>query len=169
MQIINANLIKKTVTAEFSLLCKRTDYISQDTGREEGASPEPRQSIPLFRSASRTPAWRARAAGRSIEEAEEGRERRTRRDSPESTRPPPWSPRIVEFAFGELFYRTSPHRARFSARCCFAFYTGVEIWSLDSPMHHHSGPPLTGRTASSSSFRSGALQATFLVDSSQLS
>lgn len=69
--------------------------------QEEGARPELRQSVPPFRSASRTPAWRARAAGRSMEEAEEGRERRTRKDSPESTRPPPWSPRIVEFAFGK--------------------------------------------------------------------
>jgi len=51
--------------AGFSLLCKRTEYISRDTGTaEKKASPKPRQSGTLFRSASRTPAWRARAAGR---------------------------------------------------------------------------------------------------------
>ncbi|XP_011876193.1 PREDICTED: uncharacterized protein LOC105566639 [Vollenhovia emeryi] len=117
--------------------------------REEGASPEPRQSVSPFRSASRTPAWRARAAGRSVEEAEEGRasagrgEIRRRAPDLHLGRHASWNSHS-----GKKLFSTTPRLtgARFSARCCFAFYTGVEIWSLDSPMHHRSGPPLTERT-----------------------
>lgn len=36
--------IEKSAIAEFSLLCKRAEYISRDTGWEEGASPGPRRT-----------------------------------------------------------------------------------------------------------------------------
>lgn len=78
-----------------------------------------------------------------MEQVEEGRAQDEERDPPESIRPPPWSPRIVEFVRGRS---ASTSSCLASSRlvltsaltrccCCFAFYTGVEIWSLDSPVH----------------------------------
>lgn len=140
----------------FFLSCKRIEYISRDTPRfakekrEKERERVQRRDNPyppfvLLHALPREE--QGRHTGRSVKE---GREHRTRRDPQESTRPPPWSPRIVEFAFGEevlLLCLTSPHLTspHFSACCCFAFYTGVEIWSLDSPMHY---PAFSSRTRS---------------------
>lgn len=163
-------LSMKIATTEFSLLCKRIEYISRDRRpRRRSESRAEIVRIPPYRSASRTPAWRARTAGRRKrrrKDASAGRGEIHRR-APDLRlgRHASWNSHSGK----KLFYHTSPRRARFSARRCFAFYTGVEIWSLDSPMHHRSGPPLTGRAASSSSFKNGALRATFLMDSSQIS
>lgn len=133
--------VDKSATAEFSLLCKRTEYISRDTGMAERKERVQRRDSPyppfvLLHALPRGEQGRQDGAWKK---AEEGRERRTRRDSPESTRPPPWSPRIVEFAFGEeaLLYRTSPHRARFSAPLLFC----ILHWRWDLVVRFADAPP----------------------------
>lgn len=139
--------IDKTITAGFSLLCKRTEYISRDTDATKRKkrvhsrdSPYPPfvllHALPREEQGRQDGAWKRRRkrAGRG----------KIHRRAPDLHlgRHASWNSHSGK----KLFYHTSSRRARFSARCCFAFYTGVEIWSLDAPMHQRSGPPLTGRT-----------------------
>jgi len=130
-------------------LARHTRVRKRKERKRERASPKARQSVPSFRSASRTPAWRARAAHRTE------RERRTRaQDEERSAREHPTSTLVATHRGIRIRGRsastvslTSPHLTspHFSACCCFAFYTGVEIWSLDSPMHY---PAFSSRTRS---------------------
>lgn len=151
----------------FSIMQKNWIYLARYRHDwEEGVNPEPRQyppfvplhALPRGEQGRQDEAWKRRR-----KDANAGEIHRRAPDL-HLGRHASWNSHSGK----KLFYHTSPRSARFSARCCFAFYTGVEIWSLDSPMHHRSGPPLTVRTASSSSFRNGALRATFLMDSSQI-
>lgn len=77
---------------------------------------------------------RGRGGGRTREE----RRRTRRRDSPESTRPPPWSPRIVEFAFGEevpLPHLASPRSLQRSLLFC------ILHWRWDLVVRFADAPP----------------------------
>lgn len=145
--------VDKTATVGFSIMQKNWIYLAETRprGRSESRAEIVRTPLTFCFTHSRVESKggrteRGRGGGRTRTQDEE----RFTGEHPTSTLVA--THRGIHIRGRRLRHHTSPPRARFSARCCFAFYTGVEIWSLDSPMHHRSGPPLTGRTASSSSF-----------------